>query len=56
MGIYKLKEGKPMVIKVSRKGQMIELKGNVKLNYIDTPGFKFANPSKVVQKERWLKG
>jgi len=56
MGIYKLQEGKPMVIKVNRKGQVIELKGNVKLNYIDTPGFKFANPAKGVQKERWLKG
>jgi predicted metalloprotease with PDZ domain len=56
MGIYKLKEGKPMVIKVNRKGQMIELKGNVKLNYIDTPGFKFANPTKKVLKDRWLKG
>jgi predicted metalloprotease with PDZ domain len=56
MGIYKLQEEKPMVIKVSRKGQMIELKGNVKLNYIDTPGFRFANPTKEWQKERWLKG
>ena len=56
MGIYKLKEGKPMVIKVSRKGQMIELKGNVKLNYIDTPGFKYVNSTKEVLKDKWLKG
>jgi len=56
MGIYKLQEGKPMVIKVNRNGQLVELKGNVKLNYIDTPGFKFVNPAKAVQKEKWLKG
>jgi predicted metalloprotease with PDZ domain len=56
MGVYKLKEGKPMVIRIIRNGQPMELNGNVKLNYMDSPGFKFADPGKKVQKDNWLKG
>lgn len=56
VGIYKLTEGKPMVIKVNRDGQIIELKGTVKLNYVDTAGFKFVNNDKLNLKESWLKG
>jgi len=56
MGIYKLKEGTPMVIHILRNGQALELKGNVKLNYMDAPGYKFADPTKKIQKDNWLKG
>jgi predicted metalloprotease with PDZ domain len=56
LNLYKLPEGKPMVIKVNRKGEVIELKGNVKLNYIDAPGYKFTNPAKKALKDSWLKG
>jgi len=53
---YGLEEDEPMTMKVKRKGEIIELKGKVKLNYIDGSGFKFADPSKLKLKEAWLKG
>jgi hypothetical protein len=40
-GEYKLKEGKPMVIKVNRNGQIIELRGNAKINYVNALGYIF---------------
>lgn len=53
-GVYKLEEGKAMVIKVKRKGQILELKANAKLNYVDTPGFVFTNPEKLALKNSWI--
>lgn len=54
-GLYNLKEGRPMLIKVNRNGVMMDLKGNAKLNQVDTPGYKFADPSKQLVKEGWLR-
>jgi predicted metalloprotease with PDZ domain len=54
-GLYNLEEGRPMLIKVQRNGEMMDLKGNAKLNHVDTPGFKFADASKQAIKESWLK-
>lgn len=54
-GVYKLKEGTPMLIKVIRNGVAMDLKGNAKLNYIDTPGYKFVDQTKAPLKESWLK-
>ena len=53
---YGLEEDEPMTMKVKRKGEIIELKGKVKLNYIDGSGYKFTDPSKLKLKEAWLKG
>ena len=53
---YGLEEDEPMTMKVKRKGEIIELKGKVKLNYIDGSGYKFKDPSKLKLKEAWLKG
>lgn len=55
-GVYNLKEGKPMVMKVKRNGQIIDLKGITKVNYVDAPGFIVSDPSKKDMKESWLKG
>jgi predicted metalloprotease with PDZ domain len=55
MGMYKLEEGKPMVIKVLRNGQPVELKGNVKINRFDAPGYKIAGTQKNTLLESWLK-
>lgn len=54
-GLYNLEEGRPMLIKVQRNGVMMDLKGNAKLNQIDTPGFKFIDTAKETIKESWLK-
>jgi type II secretory pathway component PulC len=54
-GVYNLKEGRPMLIKISRNGVMMDLKGNAKLNYVDTPGYKYVDPAKQSVKEGWLK-
>ena len=55
MAGYGLEEGDAMTMKVKRNGQIIELKGTVKLNYVDGSGFKFTDPSKVKLKDAWLK-
>jgi predicted metalloprotease with PDZ domain len=55
-GVYNLKEGKPMVMKVKRNGQIMDLKGITKVNYVDAPGFIVSDPSKKEMKESWLKG
>ena len=55
-GVFKLQDGKTMVIKVKRNGQIIELKGITKVNYIDAPGFIISDESKKELRERWLKG
>ena len=54
-GLYNLEEGRPMLIKVQRNGVMMDLKGNAKLNYVDTPGYKFVDTEKSGLKESWLK-
>jgi predicted metalloprotease with PDZ domain len=54
-GVYNLKEGTPMVIKVIRNGKEIELKGNAKVNYLDSPGYKFTDQTKKNLKDCWLK-
>jgi len=53
---YGLEEDEPMTMKVKRNGQIVELKGKVKLNYEDGTGFKFTDSSKLKLKEAWLKG
>ncbi len=55
MTIYKLQEGKPFAAKVMRNGKEVNLKGDVKLNYIDGPGFVISNPAKESLKNKWLK-
>ncbi|RPI61748.1 MAG: peptidase M61 [Ignavibacteriales bacterium] len=54
-GVYNLKEGTPMVIKVIRNGQEMELRGNAKLNLVESPGYKFVDQSKKDLKDKWLK-
>ena len=55
MGIG-LKEDSPVTMKVKRNGEIIELKGVVKLNYKSGPGYKFKDKSKETLKDAWLKG
>jgi predicted metalloprotease with PDZ domain len=52
---YQLEEGQEMTIKVKRNGQLIDLKGKVKLNYKDGAGFKFTDQSKKSLNEAWLR-
>ncbi len=56
MAGYGLEENEPMTMKVKRNGQVIELKGTVKLNYVDGSGFKFTDTTKTALKDAWLKG
>jgi predicted metalloprotease with PDZ domain len=51
-----LKEGSPMVLKVKRENEILELKGVVKLNYKITPGYEFKDSKKESLKNAWLKG
>jgi predicted metalloprotease with PDZ domain len=53
---YGIEEGEPMIVKVRRNGQVLELKGKARLNYQDGAGFKFTDESKKTLKEAWLKG
>ena len=53
---YELEENSPVTMKVKRNGQILDLKGVVKLNYIPGPGFKFKDKSKESLKNAWLKG
>ncbi|HMS34103.1 MAG TPA: peptidase M61 [Ignavibacteria bacterium] len=53
---YDLEENSPVTMKVKRNGEVIELKGVVKLNYKDGPGFEFKDKSKEELKNAWLKG
>jgi len=52
---YGMEENEPVSLKVKRNGQIVELKGLAKLNYVDGSGFKFADPSKEKLKNAWLK-
>jgi predicted metalloprotease with PDZ domain len=51
-----LKEDSPMVLKVKRENEILELKGVVKLNYKITPGYEFKDTKKESLKNAWLKG
>ncbi len=51
-----LKEDSPAVLKVKRGTEVMELKGKVKLNYKNTPGYIFKDNSKMALKNAWLKG
>lgn len=53
---FGIEEGEPITMKVKRNGQVVELKGNAKLNYIDGKGFKFTDESKRKLNQAWLKG
>lgn len=55
MGMYKLEEGNPMIIKILRNGQPVELKGDVKINHFDAPGYKIAGTQKNTLLDSWLK-
>lgn len=50
-----LEEGSDAVMQVRRNGEVIDLKGKVKLNYQDGLGYKFADQSKLQLKEAWLR-
>lgn len=52
---YGMEENEPVSLKVKRNGQIVELKGQAKLNYVDGSGFKFVDPSKEKLKNAWLK-
>jgi predicted metalloprotease with PDZ domain len=52
---YKMDEDEPVTIKVSRKGQAMELAGKAKLNYMDGQGFRFTDLSRQALKDAWLK-
>jgi predicted metalloprotease with PDZ domain len=52
---YGMEEDEPVSMKVKRNGQIVELKGKAKLNYVDGSGFKFVDPSKEKLKNAWLK-
>ncbi|WP_053990482.1 hypothetical protein [Mangrovimonas sp. TPBH4] len=53
---YGLQEGAPVTIKIERQGEIMELKGNVVLNYSQGEGYKFTDESKKALKDAWLKG
>lgn len=55
MAGYGMEEDEPVSMKVKRNGQIVELKGKAKLNYMDGSGFKFVDPSKEKLKNAWLK-
>jgi predicted metalloprotease with PDZ domain len=55
MAGYGMEENEPVSVKVKRNGQVIELKGQVKLNYVDGSGFKYVDTSKEKLKTAWLK-
>lgn len=49
-----LVEGDDFSAKVIRNGKLVELKGKVKLNYVDGNKIDFVDPSKLTQKNQWL--
>lgn len=52
---YQLTEGAAVTMEILRAGKKILLKGKVKLNYNDEPGFRFSDHSKLQLKNSWLK-
>lgn len=54
-GVYNLEEGTPMVIKIKRNEQLLELRGNAKLNFVNSLGYKFVDQTKKDLKDIWLK-
>lgn len=55
LAVYGLEEDQDMTMKVKRNGEIIELRGKVRLNYQDGSGYKFTDQSKLALKEAWLK-
>jgi predicted metalloprotease with PDZ domain len=53
---YGIDEDDPITMKVKRNGQVVELSGKAKLNYVDGSGFKFTDASKRALNQAWLKG
>jgi hypothetical protein len=53
---YGIDEDDPITMKVKRNGQVVELSGKAKLNYVDGKGFKFTDESKRALNQAWLKG
>lgn len=53
---FGIDEDEPVSMKVKRNGQIIELKGKAKLNYVDGIGYKFTDESKKALNQAWLKG
>jgi len=51
---YQLTAGDPVEMKILRNGKKMTLKGKVVLNYIDGPGFRFLDSSKLILKNAWL--
>jgi predicted metalloprotease with PDZ domain len=52
---YGMEEDEPVSIKVNRKGQVIELSGKAKLNYVDGQGLQYTDKSKQALHDAWLK-
>jgi predicted metalloprotease with PDZ domain len=52
---YGLEENQDITLKIRRNGQIQELKGKAKLNYVDGSGYKFTDPAKAALKNAWLK-
>ncbi len=52
---YGLEENQDITLKIRRDGQIRELKGKAKLNYVDAMGYKFTDPAKTALKNAWLK-
>ena len=52
---YQIDEGEPITMKVKRKGQLVELTGKAKLNYVDGDGFLNTDRSKQALHDAWLK-
>jgi predicted metalloprotease with PDZ domain len=55
MAGYGIDEDEPVTMKVNRNGQIIELKGKAKLNYVDGTGYKFTDESKRKLNQAWLR-
>ncbi len=52
---FGIEENEDIRLKVRRNGQVVELKGKAKLNYVDGNGYKFTDQSKLALKDAWLK-
>jgi predicted metalloprotease with PDZ domain len=50
-----LEEGEAVRITILRNGKQMEIKGKVKLNYMDADGFRFRDNTKLNLKNSWLK-
>ncbi|PZF71639.1 M61 family metallopeptidase [Taibaiella soli] len=53
---YNLEEGSDVIMSIIRNSKPMTLKGKVKLNYTDGPGYRFDNKAKEQLKNAWLRG